>query len=1236
MGNTQVTQRLENDVHADDLVLPKLAGELLVRLHDEILPAWTRYYVQLRGRKLTAQSSAPGAHSSHATRIYLLFDLLSAERIRLIGKRKFVVVCSAPGCGRQEIGLLAPSSRERDWWVSGLVAWRRFYVHLGSDASAGAEEEGADFYLHELRLEGSAAGAAALERQITAASPPGSPTSPSAARPAPPPPLRPAPEAPQTGWRPSRRSSSPARPSRGRRKSLEALATQEGILRCLAAFRANPHAVEAAVGAHGGGGRALRGAALALASRSVLDALDFSRFGRVLAALAHAEDFGLRVEALALLAALLRAPRAAPSATPSAPSSPPPAPPRPPRARSPSPPVPLELRVRAGRAQALRLGAHAGDLEPLLDLVDEAAIPLGSAGGGAPGSAAGGLRRRRRRRAPGALSAAGTAGALTWRALAVYLEGTVANGPRPPAPPRPRLRPRLRRRPRSRRPPRPPVRLLPPQKPRGGGQAETAPAPATRPVSIGSRWDLPRPSRASDAGPAQRERRPPPAGGEGAPGREPGRGLRGVRGEEDGFVMVGGPSFAPPGGPPPPAPRPGRPAPRGPGPISPAQHPAIFRYALGPGEREEGAAPQSPRGRSSWLSWLPFGKARPGAPRRPGPAPPRPAPAARPAAPAAEAAALGSAPPAAEFGEAADQEKEAAALGIEEGAVQVAAEAAPAREQSPQGREAASPSPAAQGRPARRTADAACQTAFRGRPRPPRRRGRRGRGRGAGRPRRFGPAAEAARAALGSAADDAEPAAGAAVPPAPLTFRPPANPLSGGPAPPPRPRRPARARRRPRRPLRGRPAAGGALPPPSGGPPPPPRRHQGRAGSRRPAPAPGALGPGGIPPPPPPPGCGPMLIPAPLQWKGPRPAVPTKTFFWSPIPQRALAGTVKELEALFCARPAPSAADRAAAAAAAAAAQPKVLRVLDIKRANNVGAPASPGPPAPSAPSPPRRGRDLAVAVRGPGPVGAGPHPPLPRPSSSSSSLLPQLSGVRELAGRLDAAALAAAAAERAPALAREAGVVAAAARELQESESVRRILELALLTGNVMNSTAPARGVALGFRLDFLPKLADVRGADGRTTALQFLVATAVRRFPAPLRSPLHQCPSLDPASRVLLAEAAAEAEALWARLEAAEALAGRLPGGDPARPRLEGALPAVRAALEEARAALRDAEAACATCGGGGARGPADPLRLLYAFLYPFTQAAQAAAAPPAPKRPRRATAARHEREREHAREP
>ncbi|KAI3865865.1 hypothetical protein MKX03_032517, partial [Papaver bracteatum] len=67
------------------------------------------------------------------------------------------------------------------------------------------------------------------------------------------------------------------------------------------------------------------------------------------------------------------------------------------------------------------------------------------------------------------------------------------------------------------------------------------------------------------------------------------------------------------------------------------------------------------------------------------------------------------------------------------------------------------------------------------------------------------------------------------------------------------------------------------------------------------------------------------------------------------------------------------------------------------------------------------------------------------------------------------------------------------ACTELRNSRLFRKLLEAVLKTGNRKND-GTFRGRAQAFKLDTLLKLSDVKGTDGRTTLLQFVVQEIIR----------------------------------------------------------------------------------------------------------------------------------------------
>jgi len=67
------------------------------------------------------------------------------------------------------------------------------------------------------------------------------------------------------------------------------------------------------------------------------------------------------------------------------------------------------------------------------------------------------------------------------------------------------------------------------------------------------------------------------------------------------------------------------------------------------------------------------------------------------------------------------------------------------------------------------------------------------------------------------------------------------------------------------------------------------------------------------------------------------------------------------------------------------------------------------------------------------------------------------------------------------------------ACKELRNSRLFLKLLEAVLKTGNRMND-GTFRGGAQAFKLDTLLKLSDVKGKDGKTTLLNFVVQEIIR----------------------------------------------------------------------------------------------------------------------------------------------
>ncbi|KAF0893553.1 hypothetical protein E2562_026969 [Oryza meyeriana var. granulata] len=94
---------------------------------------------------------------------------------------------------------------------------------------------------------------------------------------------------------------------------------------------------------------------------------------------------------------------------------------------------------------------------------------------------------------------------------------------------------------------------------------------------------------------------------------------------------------------------------------------------------------------------------------------------------------------------------------------------------------------------------------------------------------------------------------------------------------------------------------------------------------------------------------------------------------------------------------------------------------------------------------------------------------------------------------RLDALLFMAALPEEAAAVEQSFATLEVACQELRGSRLFKKLLEAVLKTGNRMND-GTFRGGAQAFKLDTLLKLADVKGVDGKTTLLHFVVQEIIR----------------------------------------------------------------------------------------------------------------------------------------------
>ena len=79
---------------------------------------------------------------------------------------------------------------------------------------------------------------------------------------------------------------------------------------------------------------------------------------------------------------------------------------------------------------------------------------------------------------------------------------------------------------------------------------------------------------------------------------------------------------------------------------------------------------------------------------------------------------------------------------------------------------------------------------------------------------------------------------------------------------------------------------------------------------------------------------------------------------------------------------------------------------------------------------------------------------------------------------------------------------VNAACEEIKKSSKFRRILELILLIGNIMN-TGSRLEQCVGFDISYLPKLSNTKDKQNQWTLLHFLVETVEQEQPGEVPDP-------------------------------------------------------------------------------------------------------------------------------------
>ncbi|VAH25089.1 unnamed protein product [Triticum turgidum subsp. durum] len=372
---------------------------------------------------------------------------------------------------------------------------------------------------------------------------------------------------------------------------------------------------------------------------------------------------------------------------------------------------------------------------------------------------------------------------------------------------------------------------------------------------------------------------------------------------------------------------------------------------------------------------------------------------------------------------------------------------------------------------------------------------------------------------------------GAPAPPPPPGAPAPPPPAPGAPAPPPpAPGAPAPPPPAPGAPAPPPPAPGAPAPPPAPGAPAPPPKPGGPPPPGPPAPPGARAGAGPGPPPPPLKGGGPGGPPPPAMPGGPRKGPPPlkkpgaaapvadssktklKPFFWDKVTatdqamvwDQIKAGSFQfneeMIESLFGCKPVDKSNDSKKEPAKEA---PQVVRILDAKKAQNLSI---------SLKALSVTAQDVHTAVTEGHDLPADLITTLLRwtPTSDEELKLRLYTGEMSQLGpaeqflktiidipyifqRLETLLLMASLTEEATGVEQSFKTLEVACDELRHSRLFKKLLEAVLKTGNRMND-GTFRGGAQAFKLDTLLKLADVKGLDGKTTLLHFVVQEIVR----------------------------------------------------------------------------------------------------------------------------------------------
>ena len=145
---------------------------------------------------------------------------------------------------------------------------------------------------------------------------------------------------------------------------------------------------------------------------------------------------------------------------------------------------------------------------------------------------------------------------------------------------------------------------------------------------------------------------------------------------------------------------------------------------------------------------------------------------------------------------------------------------------------------------------------------------------------------------------------------------------------------------------------------------------------------------------------------------------------------------------------------------------------------------------------------------------------------------------------------------------------IRSAAKELTKNDVLPKVLGVVLSFGNYMNG-GTAKGQADGFQIDLLPKLADTKDVENKTTLLQHVVEFLAEKHPGTLKFPT-TVPNVRQAVRLSLEQYGNDVKRLGLRLKESQRMAEGVikaakDGDSPGKDEFVKAVPSALADIEE-----------------------------------------------------------------------